>query len=311
MQSGFCEFARPAAKVRRSRHGAHYFERTSGLNVLLNEVEFPSEQWHRAPRYVSIALTNACELRCPFCYAPKRAARLGATDVLRWAHELDAAGSLGLGFGGGEPTAHPELATLCEAIAERTSLAVSITTHGHRFDTALADQLRGSVHFIRVSVDGLGATYEEIRNRPFDALERKVEIVAGVAPFGINCVVTERTIDELDSCLAWAERVGAKELLLLVEQPVGSRPGLPVEAHERLVSWVAQVSPSIRLAVGAMGAVEGMGLADPYGAEPPLEAHAHVDAAARLRPDAYAELSVEVKGSIVEALHELEEEMKP
>jgi hypothetical protein len=123
--------------------------------------------------------------------------------------------------------------------------------------------------------------------------------------------VTERTIDELDACLAWAERVGAKELLLLVEQPVGSRPGLRADAHERLVSWVAHASPPIRLAVGAMGAVERMGIADPYGAEPPLEAHAHVDAAARLRPDAYAELSVEVKGSIVEALHELEEKMKP
>jgi MoaA/NifB/PqqE/SkfB family radical SAM enzyme len=163
MQSGFVELARPAAKVRRSRHGAHYFERTSGLNVLLDEVVFPSEQWHRAPRYVAIALTNACELRCPFCYAPKRAARLRGTDVLRWARELDAAGSLGLGFGGGEPTAHPELARLCKAIAEQTSLAVSVTTHGHRFDAALADQLRGAVHFIRISVDGLGATYEEIR----------------------------------------------------------------------------------------------------------------------------------------------------
>jgi hypothetical protein len=310
MQSGFGQFAGSTAKVRRSRHGAHYFERTTGLNVLIDEVEFAPEQWHRAPRYVSIALTNACELRCPFCYAPKRAARLRGGDVLRWAHELDAAGALGLGFGGGEPTAHPELANVCQAIAEETSLAVSMTTHGHRFDAALADQLRGAVHFVRVSVDGLGATYEQIRNRPFDALERKLEIIAGVASFGINCVVTEQTVGELDTCLAWAERVGAEELLLLIEQPVGSRSGLPAAAHDRLVKWVAQARPSIRLAVGAMGAVEEMGLADPFGAEPPLEAHAHVDAAARLRPDAYAELGVEITGSIVEALHELQEEMK-
>lgn len=310
MQSGFVDLARPAAKMRRSRHGAHYFERTTGLNVLIDEVEFSPEQWHRAPRYVSIALTNACELRCPFCYAPKRAARLRGSDVVRWAHELDEAGSLGLGFGGGEPTAHPELAEVCRAIAEETSLAVSMTTHGHRFDAALADRLRGAVHFIRVSVDGLGVTYEEIRNRPFEALERKLDIVAGVAPFGINCVVTEQTIGELDACLAWAERVGAEELLLLIEQPVGSRPGLPAEAHDRLVTWVAQARPPIRLAVGAMGAVEEMGLADPFGAEPPLEAHAHVDAGARLRSNAYAELSVEITGSIFEALHELQEETK-
>ena len=224
--------------------------------------------------------------------------------------ELDAAGTLGIGFGGGEPTAHPELVSLCQAIAEQTSLAVSMTTHAHRFDASLADRLRGSVHFIRVSVDGLGVTYQTIRGRPFAALEKKVELVATVAPFGINCVVTDQTIDELDASLAWAEQAGAQELLLLVEQPVGRRAGLPAEARDRLVGWVAQAAPSIRLAVGAMGAVDGMGLADPFGAEPPLEAHAHVDASARLRADAYADVSVEVDGSIVEALEELKEEMK-
>lgn len=296
--------------MRRSRYGAHYFDRMSGLNVLLDEVTFPPEQWHRAPRYVSIALTNACELRCPFCYAPKHPARLRAEDVLGWGRELDAAGTLGIGFGGGEPTAHPDLASLCQAIAEQTSLAVSMTTHAHRFDESLADRLRGSVHFIRVSVDGLGATYQTIRGRPFAALKKKVELVATVAPFGINCVVTDQTIDELDASLAWAEQAGAQELLLLVEQPVGRRAGLPAEARDRLVGWVAQAAPSIRLAVGAMGAVDEMGLADPFRAEPPLEAHAHVDASGRLRADAYADLSVEVDGSIVEALEELKEEMK-
>jgi MoaA/NifB/PqqE/SkfB family radical SAM enzyme len=255
-------------------------------------------------------VTNACELRCPFCYAPKRPARLQPDEVLSWARELDAAGGLGIGFGGGEPTAHPELGALCAAIAERTSLAVSMTTHAHRFDASLAARLRGSVHFVRVSVDGLGATYEAIRGRPFAALERKLELVATVAPFGINCVVTEQTIDELDACLAWAERVGAQELLLLAEQPVGTRPGLAPAHHERLTRWVAQAAPSIRLAVGAMGATAEMGLADPFGPEPALEGHAHVDASRRLRPDAYSELSVDVGDSIIEALGHLDEEMK-
>lgn len=296
--------------MRRSRHGAHYFDRESGLNVLLSEVAFAPEHWHSAPRYVSIALTNACELRCPFCYAPKHPARLRANDVLRWARELDVAGTLGIGFGGGEPVAHPDLAALCQAVAEQTSLAVSMTTHAHRFDESLAERLSGSVHFIRVSVDGLGPTYEAIRGRSFAVLEEKVALVATVAPFGINCVVTEETIDELDDCLAWAEQVGAQELLLLVEQPAGARSGLPAVERERLANWVARAAPTIRLAVGAMGAVDKMGLADPFGPEPPLEAHAHVDASGRLRADAYADLFVDVGHSIIEALQQLEEAMK-
>jgi hypothetical protein len=293
--------------VRRSRHGAHYFDRATGLNVLLDEVCFAPEHWHRAPRYVSIALTNACELRCPFCYAPKHPARLRANDVLGWARELDAAGTLGIGFGGGEPTAHPDLATLCHAVAEHTTLAVGMTTHAHRFDQSLAESLRDAVHFIRVSVDGLGPTYEAIRGRSFAVLEEKLALVATVAPFGINCVVTERTIDELDACLAWSQQVGAQELLLLVEQPVGTCAGLPAAAHERLVRWVAQAAPTIRLAIGAMGAVDEMGLADPFEPEPPLEAHAHVDASGQLRADAYSDAGVDVGDSIIEALQRLEE----
>jgi hypothetical protein len=111
-----------AMRLRRSRHGAHYFDRASGLNVLLDEIAFPSDRWHRAPRYVSIALTNACELRCPFCYAPKVPARLSAERVLAWAIELDEAGGLGIGFGGGEPTAHPQFVWLCEQVSLQTGL---------------------------------------------------------------------------------------------------------------------------------------------------------------------------------------------
>ena len=61
-------------KVRLSEAGMHLFDRISGLNILLDEVKVPAGQVSRAPRYLSVALTNACELRCVFCYAPKHAA---------------------------------------------------------------------------------------------------------------------------------------------------------------------------------------------------------------------------------------------
>jgi MoaA/NifB/PqqE/SkfB family radical SAM enzyme len=146
------------------------FDRESGLNILLDEVTPPPQAWARAPRYVSIALTNACELRCPFCYAPKTPGRLAPDEVVAWIGELDRAGCLGVGFGGGEPTAHPHFAEICARAAASTSLAVTLTTHGHRFTDALANKLRGNVHFVRVSIDAVGQHYERIRGRRFDAL---------------------------------------------------------------------------------------------------------------------------------------------
>ena len=62
------------------------------LNVLLDEVQVSSSLWAVAPRQVSVALTNTCDLACPFCYAPKGPAVLDIELVAIWLAELDANG---------------------------------------------------------------------------------------------------------------------------------------------------------------------------------------------------------------------------
>jgi pyruvate-formate lyase-activating enzyme len=292
-------------KIRLSRHGAHWFDRTSGLNILLDDVEVPRERWSQTPRYVSIALTNACELRCPFCYAPKIPGRLETDDVLSWVEELDRAGTLGVGFGGGEPTAHPDFVRICVQTARRTTMAVTFTTHAHRMNSELAAALRGSVHFVRMSMDGLGETYERIRGRTFEAFRRQADIVASVAPFGFNVVVNDMTVGELDAVAAFADEAGAAELLLLPEQPVRDRPGISDSASRRLAEWISNATPGIRLAISQAGAPDGIPLADPYPDELPLDGHAHVDARGILKAHSFAVNGVPVKTSILEAFDRL------
>jgi hypothetical protein len=67
---------RSQLKVRTGPAGIHLFDRTTGLNVLMDEARLPSNLWAAAPRQVSVALTNACDLACPHCYAPKNPAAL-------------------------------------------------------------------------------------------------------------------------------------------------------------------------------------------------------------------------------------------
>src|SRR5438094_984958 len=119
-------------KLRAGPSGLHLFERKTGLNVLVDEVRVSPEQWARAPRQVSVALTNACDLACPYCYAPKTPAVLDTEKLSGWLRELDDNGCLGVGFGGGEPTLHREFTEICRQTAERTRLAVTFTTHAHR-----------------------------------------------------------------------------------------------------------------------------------------------------------------------------------
>src|SRR5947207_1429021 len=96
-----------ASKVRLGPSGVHLFDRLSGLNILIDEIVPPEDAWSKAPRQVSIALTNACDLRCAYCFAPKSRSVLPLENVRKWLHELDAHGTIGVGFGGGEPTLFP------------------------------------------------------------------------------------------------------------------------------------------------------------------------------------------------------------
>ena len=132
-------------KVRRSHAGLHFFRRIDGLNVLIERPATPLTSSSTAPRYVSVALTNLCDLACSYCYAPKYRAALDPHTLLGWLRELDEHGCLGVGFGGGEPTLHPAFAAICRAAATETRLAVTFTTHAHRLTERLVDALRGSV----------------------------------------------------------------------------------------------------------------------------------------------------------------------
>jgi hypothetical protein len=46
-------------KFRREAGGLHFYDRSSGLHVLLDECPIPSEYVDEGPAVISIALTNA------------------------------------------------------------------------------------------------------------------------------------------------------------------------------------------------------------------------------------------------------------
>ncbi|NEB04263.1 radical SAM protein [Streptomyces sp. SID13726] len=266
--------------------GMHLFDRGTGLNVLFDEVDVPEAQWARAPRQVSIALTNACDLACPFCYAPKTAAVLDAARLCAWVDELDAEGCLGVGFGGGEPTLYRRLPQVCRHAAERTGLAVTMTTHAHRFTPQLIDALAGAVNFIRVSVDGVGSTYEKLRGRPFTDLVQRLAWIGQTFRFGLNCVVNTHTLPDLHAVADLAASTGAAELLLLPERPVRGRPGSSPHVVAVLHEWAAAYRGPVPLAL-AEGDTGPLPVAQPLPRETGLRAYAHIDAAGTLRRTSY------------------------
>ena len=274
-------------KFRIGPNGVHLFDRLSGLNVLLDELRPEEAVWSTSPRQVSIALTNVCDLHCAYCYAPKHKASLHADQVLGWLKELDTEGCLGIGFGGGEPTLHPDFVDICKRAAGETQLAVTFTTHGHRLTPQLVERLKGSIHFARISVDGVGRNYEELRGKPFASLLRGMESIATLSPFGINVVVNERTVTELDAMSELAEMVGASELLLLPQQATTAVASMDGVVGRALQDWVSNYRGKVRLAVSEAGA-SGLPTCDPLPDERGLQAYAHIDASGLLRTSSYS-----------------------
>lgn len=273
-------------KTRFGPDGLHCFDRRNGLNVLFDECSFPAEHWSVAPRQVSIALTNVCDLSCPYCYAPKSRHTLDAQRVKGWMKELDQLGSFGVGFGGGEPMLHPAFLDLCRLGSEQTQLAVTCTTHGHRLTEALAKDLRGHVHFMRLSMDGTGKTYEHLRKRPFEVFLKKLELAETVCPVGINFVVNAETFPDLPEAATLAEQLGVRELLLLPERAVGMRSGIDGATLQHLRSWVAGYAGKLNLTVSEADA-EGFGVCQPLPHEQPWMAFAHINARGELLSCSY------------------------
>jgi pyruvate-formate lyase-activating enzyme len=294
-------------KYRFGPDGVHLFDRSTGVNVLLDEVSVEEVRWSQAPRQLSIALTNACELDCPYCYAPKAAAVLDAARVCAWLTELDAAGCLGVGFGGGEPTLYRRLPQVCRYAADSTGLAVTMTTHGHRWTPRLVDALVGTVHFVRVSVDGVGAIYEALRGRSYPQLVQQLALIGEAFALGLNCVVNAATLPRLGEVADLAASVGARELLLLPERPARGRAGIDPAVLIALHRWVGEYSGPVSLALSD-GDTGSLATARPLPNETGLRGYAHIDASATVRRTSYQEAGEPVDDrGVLAAIRRLEE----
>jgi pyruvate-formate lyase-activating enzyme len=292
-------------KIRCGPAGLHFFNRKTGVNILVDEITPSSSSWSAAPRQVSIALTNICDLNCPHCYAPKGPAMLDFSILTNWLSEIDANGCLGVGFGGGEPTLYPKISELCSFATKKTKMAVILTTHAHRLSDKLLTELEGNLNFVRVSMDGVGTTYESIRCRSFHALIKNIRALSSYTAFGINYLVNSATIKDLDKALDLASALGASEFLLIPEVNVGRGIAIDNKTITKLQHWVSQYCGSVPLAVSEGGS-DGLPTCNPVSTETGLKAFAHIDALGIIKRTSYDTKGVHIKeGGVIVALHKL------
>jgi hypothetical protein len=168
------------------------FDRETGANELWTG-EQTAHLRQQAPRVLQVAVTNACNKSCSFCYRPIDAASTWTFDeLMSLARFADRWGVLELAFGGGEPTVLLRFVDLMRAIWSETGLCPSFTTNGSRLTSALLRALRGSYGQIQLSI------YDDD-----DYLAVIERLVDERARFGLNYLVTPARLPMLEAEL-WA-----------------------------------------------------------------------------------------------------------
>ncbi|MDD4969683.1 MAG: radical SAM protein [Paludibacter sp.] len=208
-------------KTRTENNGLHIFDRINGLHILMDEYNFPKEIISIAPRTLSIALTNQCNLKCHYCYAPKNNNLLPIDFVKQIAKKFDELGTLELTFGGGEPFMYPEITNLIEWIWENTKLGINITTNGHLINTDIIEKIKGNISSLRFSIDGLEPKYSRVKKVALDKLVQNIHKVKGIIPFGVNVIINSGLTKDAEDVIELAIKLGAIDVLLIPEHQNG------------------------------------------------------------------------------------------
>ncbi len=282
-------------KVRYEKQGIHFYDRISGMHVLLDEVSVPHEKIHIGPRVISLALTNGCDLNCSFCYAPKNSNTHNPNYVYNLCLAMDSLGVLEVAFGGGEPTLYPHLSELCKKVWNSTNLGISITTNGHHLTKSIINDLAGNISIIRLSIDAMEPLYSEIRGRSISDLVEKIQCLQDKIPFGINTVINERTIEYLNDVLKFARDYGAESLLLLPEVHRGSFI-LNKDCWLELENWINQSWQKFPLEITA-SAREYLDCPFLFDDDEDLElSYWHIGAEGKIRESSYYEGGTPIHG---------------
>lgn len=208
-------------KSRSENNGLHIFDRVNGLHILMDEYSFPKEIISIAPRTLSIALTNRCNLNCHYCYAPKSDHSLPIDFVKEIAAIFDKLGTLELTFGGGEPFMYHDITDLVQWLWANTKLGINITTNGHLLDAYTVEKIKGNISSLRFSIDGLEPKYKAVKKKSLDSLVEKIQIISGIIPFGINIIINEKSTSDVIDVIELAIKLGAIDVLLIPEHKNG------------------------------------------------------------------------------------------
>lgn len=207
--------------------GKLLFDRDTGLNALL-EGDETAHLRRAAPRTLLVAITNTCNLTCPFCYRDLESRSLWRYDALmQFCREADEWGVLEVAFGGGEPMLFPRWQDFICELYETTRLCVNFTTNGKLLTENFLRGIAGKYGNIRLSL------YED------NKWEQTVGLLVKCgARFGVNWLITPAELPTLEAKFGRLLALGVRDFLLLGYKGADASMHLQGDDLKRLAAFV-------------------------------------------------------------------------
>lgn len=192
----------------------------------------PTVQIREAPlNFVYYAITDGCNLRCPYCYASSEKCLPGELDTaesLELVSQIAELGARTIVFTGGEPMLRKDLFQVVEH-ACALGLKANIITNATMIRSAqTARRFAELFGQVTVSLDGgTAATHDRTRGKGSFAKTRKaIELLnaAGVQP-AINHIVTSENVDELEDFASFLEGIEILSVRLMNHNDLGRGVG--------------------------------------------------------------------------------------
>jgi radical SAM protein with 4Fe4S-binding SPASM domain len=173
------------------------------------------------------AITDGCNLRCPYCYASSEKClpgELSTAESKDLVSQLADFGAKTIVFTGGEPMLRRDLFEIVEH-ANRCGLKSNIITNATMIRTPeLAQRFADLFDAVTISVDGgTAATHDRTRGKgAFDKTYRALQLLneVGVAP-AINHIVTSDNVEELENFADFLNGIDVHSVRLMNHNDLG------------------------------------------------------------------------------------------
>lgn len=178
-------------------------------------------------RQVYYAITDGCNLRCPYCYASslnRLPGELSTEESMDLVSQIAEMGAQQIIFTGGEPTLRKDLFPIVEHALD-LGLTANIITNGTLIkNAAMAQRFAELFNMVTISLDGSTAeSHDRTRGKgSFATTHRALKLLndAGVVP-QINHIVTSDNVQELEAFATFMEGLKIGSIRLMSHNNLG------------------------------------------------------------------------------------------